>query len=118
MAYEPDGTIVTVGGLDFTRTLPKQCPQCKQTFWAYQAVGHEKQPYREDPEPYPGQTRCGARETCDDPNCQDAEQEHQMQRRIEFRKRHVITTIPEPSSKPRLVRGNGKLQPLGLGATS
>jgi len=58
---QPDGTIVEIAGHDLVKTLVKTCPQCRQTFWTYQEMGKEREPYLQDPEPDPGQTRCGAR---------------------------------------------------------
>lgn len=110
----PDGVVHTAGGKDYVRNLPKRCPQCDGIFYAYQIIGHEKQPYLQDSEPPLGQHLFGTRDTCGYPSCRDHEEEHQMRRVIEYDDAHRVHPA-EQAPRPQLVRGKGKptkLQPL------
>jgi len=66
----------------FTRTLAKRCPWCGDVFFTYQLEGHEREPYRVDPNPPGGM---GARDTCGHPMCREAEHDYQFKRRMSFR---------------------------------
>jgi hypothetical protein len=78
----------------YTRSLGKRCPWCSDIFFTYQVEGHERQPYKTDPEvmlnhegrPING---VGTRETCGDPNCLEREDTHQFLRRLAYRAEHA-----------------------------
>ena len=91
----------TIMGLVFTRTLGKRCPYCGDIFFTYQVEGHEREPYRVDPD-------SGARETCGHPKCWDAEEDRFVKQQIEWHRTHFRlegNPVPEP-------RGGGKLVPF------
>ena len=89
-------------GMIFTRTLGKRCPWCGDIFFTYQVEGHEREPYRVDPE-------TSTRETCGHPKCWDAEQDHQTKKQIEWYRTHFHSEadpVPPPRKK-------GEIQPYG-----
>ena len=99
---EPDGTVeVRDDGREYARTLAKVCPQCEVVFYTYQQIGHERQPYRQDPDPSKGQI-VQSRETCGSPRCWDQEMEYQSKRH-----RTNLNTVSgvDPDKEPKKVQG-------------
>lgn len=78
-ALSPDGTVVTIQGREFARVLPKRCPWCQATFYAYQVLDEVHEPHRIDPEPEPG-APVQQRGTCMAGECLTAEWRHQARR--------------------------------------
>ena len=92
----------------YVRTCGKRCPWCHDVFYTYHVEGHEKEPYKVDPEPTPGfpdgcsTNHIDARETCGHPLCWKSEAEHQAKRREEWRKLHLRSSEqPTPEPKKR-----------------
>jgi hypothetical protein len=97
---------VQVGAKVLTRSLPKICPWCKNTFFGYQVEGEERQPYQQDPDVQLGRhgspkTASGTRETCGHPLCWDHEDLYQFNRRMLARKAEADAA----GVQPLLVKG-------------
>lgn len=86
--------------LDTGRNLGKRCPWCHDVFFTYQTPGKERQPYQSEPEPRNGM---GARETCGHPQCHDAEDTHQFQRRLVFRAEIARHRAHQPQAGPAML---------------
>lgn len=103
------------GGKDYARTLAKLCPHCGETFWTYQVMGEEHQPYQQDPYPMPGD-KLQTRETCGSPKCWDDELNVAFRRMYaaEQAQKRPPVEAPQAAGQPRLVRNrtNKNLQPL------
>lgn len=79
---QPDGTIETMRGHDWTRTHAKRCAQCQEVFYGLERVDMPFQPYTVDPEPPMGRNGGrGLRGTCGAVACREAEERHQAARR-------------------------------------
>lgn len=97
-------------GRNFIRDWPKRCPTCQDIFFARRLETEYHEPYRVDPEPdhsTPGPVM-KVRETCGHPQCQDAEEIHQLRRTPYFGEAHAKAfpgdfgeTNAQPKSNPR-----------------
>ena len=71
------------------RNLGMRCPWCLGIFFGYQVEGHEREPYTIEAEPVDGLMQ---RQTCGNPLCHQAEEDHQFQRRQTIRqdRAHIL----------------------------
>ena len=105
---QPGCEATEVNGKLFARTLAKICPHCGDTFYAYQVLGRERQPNRQDPMPVQ-RDLAQTRETCGSPKCWDDEIAVQFRRTLASHRRPAAPASSTP--EPKLQR-RGQAQPL------
>lgn len=86
---EPDPEIKTIRGYEWARVRRLVCPQCQDEFYGMQCLDEPLPQGIQNDYPYGN----GRRETCGDPQCDEAEQHHQNMKR----QREYLANYQEPA---------------------